>query len=146
MNLQTIVALSLIFNLSFNTLVFAGVGNLSGATGFSYSNFPTTAINFTSYAQPSKCNPSGYGFLTCNPIISGLQAFWGTLLTFGYFLWGVINILPQFAAAILIPAQFLDVFFGNGNPLVGDIQAILFFMYAMWAYVLWTGRYNAEIT
>jgi len=78
-------------------------------------------------------------------VVQLAETFWGVALTFGVFMWGVLQILPILFQAILIPGAYLSAM--GIDPTIVNIYSYAFsFLYAMWAYTLWTGRYNAEVT
>jgi hypothetical protein len=144
MNLQTIVILSLVFNLSLNALPAVGGNGLPPVAVVGVNVSPITPYNLTSIQQASQCSQNKIT-LTCNAVVQIAEAFWGVALTFGVFMWGVVKILPMLVSAIVLPGSFLLKV--GVDPHIVAIYSFAFdFLYAMWAYTLWTGRYNADIT
>lgn len=149
MNLPTLVAVSVIFNISLNIISAAGIGPLTSTIG------PYTAPTFSgvslpnSVASAAQCtlnsvNSTIMNNITCNPVIQGIGSILTTVLTFGIFLWGLAQLLPLFAQAILLPGAFLYKF--GVAPQVADIfTTAMLILYLYFGYCLITGRYNADI-
>jgi hypothetical protein len=143
MNLQTLVLLSIVFNLSMNTISAVGI-TPNGTPSVIILNSQVPQISLNSVIIASQCQQSGLT-LTCNPIVQLAETFWNVALTFGVFMWGVLQILPILFQAILIPGAYLSAM--GIDPTIVNIYSYVFsFLYALWAYTLWTGRYNAEVT
>lgn len=146
MNVTTIVMLSVIFNLSFSVVCNAGIAPVTGGLPT-----PTLGINYphvtwptlASIAKASGCTTNSTSW-TCNNSIQVIEQFWATALTFGVFLWGVINVLPQIAMTILVPTQMMS-FFGVPQTIINIYAAGFAILYLYFAYCLFTGRYNATV-
>lgn len=149
MNLTTLVMLSVIFNLSFNVVVSAGIAPTTGGLPTPSIGSLSSLDNITWPTIPSVQKAAGCGssniFATfCTDVIGLASSFWATALTFGVFMWGVVNVLPQLATAILIPGAFLT-YYGVASQVVFIYSTAFAILYLFWAYTLWTGRYNANI-
>jgi hypothetical protein len=133
-----------IFNLSFNAIVAAGIAPTTGglptpSTGYVKVNWPT----LSTVAKSSGCTTNSTSW-TCNSAIQLATQFWNTALTFGVFLWGVVNLLPVLAQAILLPGQFM-AYYGIPNRVIDIYDAAFAILLLYFSYVLWSGRYNAVV-
>lgn len=144
MNLPSIVIIILIFNLAVSTVMAVGITSTSGLMASNFNPDINTTATFSGVVAASQCSP-GWNSLSCNPLIQAVSALWSTVLVFGYFMWGVIQILPQFAAALLLPGKYLTMF-GVDSRIANMYTIAIDFLYAMWAYTLYTSRYNSDVT
>lgn len=149
MNLTTIVMVSVIFNLSFNVVVGMGIAPTTGGlptpsigslSSLGNIQFPTVVT----VSKAAGCGTANIFETICTDSIGVANSLWATATTFGVFMWGVVNVLPALAEAILIPGAFLS-YYGVDGRVVAIYSTAFAILYLYWAYCLWTGRYNATV-
>lgn len=168
MNVNSLVLILTVFNISMLALTGVGLGT-GGLTFPNYSQGNSATSAFSAFGHAASTITSSVGCLnqsnktftasvTCIFFIAPAQIFWNTILTFGYFLWAITNVLPFFFSLATMPCTWItNIFGGSCNPVGADFTnpgtffGLLFstgydLLILLWMGVIITGRYNLDIT
>jgi hypothetical protein len=85
---------------------------------------PDTTSQYTVQTSSiSSVSPSTNLSCSNNVLSQILNIFWNTVLTFGYFLWAVVWIVPFFFSVAFYPCLWITTMFGgNCNPATSGVQ------------------------